>query len=182
MRRSSGEPVHAAGAYRALTAGTVGRRGLLGRRWRVAVGMEELGASWRLQWRAAGLRELGGCSCEEEGRPEAKWELGRGRADAGDVKARSGAAWPARSGQRRRAAVAGDTRRADSAVGRPLNARFSFVRTRWPSLTARFQLDLPANPWLLRANAQHEFCSPRYQLQLLFNDRALIRIVHRVKS
>ena len=49
--------------------------------------MEELGASWRLQWRAAGLRELGGCSCEEEGRPEAKWELGRGRADAGGVKA-----------------------------------------------------------------------------------------------
>ena len=60
---------------------------MLGRRWRVAVGMEELGASWRLQWRAAGLRELGGCSCEEEGRPEAKWELGRGRADAGGVKA-----------------------------------------------------------------------------------------------
>ena len=128
------------------------------------------------------LRELDGCGCEEEGRPEAKWELGRGRADAGDVKARSGAAWPARSGQRRRAAVAEDTRRADSAVGRPLNARFSFVRTRWPSLTARFQLDLPANRWLLRANAQHEFSSPRYQLQLLFNHLVLNRNIDGVIS
>jgi len=72
-----------------------------------------------LRWLLAG---------EEGGRGETKMERGRGRADAGGVKARSGATWPARSGQRRRAAVAGDTRRANSAVGRPLNASFSFVR------------------------------------------------------
>ena len=35
----------------------------------------------------AELRALGGCCSEEERRPEAKWELGRGRADAGGVKA-----------------------------------------------------------------------------------------------
>jgi len=63
----------------------------------------------------AGLREPGGCCCEEEKAPGAKWERGMARAGAGVMKARSGAAWPARSGQRRRAAVAGDTRRANSA-------------------------------------------------------------------
>ena len=52
----------------------------------------------------------------EEGRPRRSENGARAtRADAGDVKARSGATWPARSGQRRRAAVAGDTRRANSA-------------------------------------------------------------------
>ena len=35
----------------------------------------------------AELRALGGCCSEEERRPEAKWELGRGRADVGGVKA-----------------------------------------------------------------------------------------------
>ena len=49
-----------------------------------------------LRWLLAG---------EEGGRGETKMERGRGRADAGGVKARSGATWPARSGQRRRAAV-----------------------------------------------------------------------------
>jgi len=50
------------------------------------------------------------------GRRSRKWEMKRGatRANAGGVKARSGAAWPARSGRWRRAAVAGDTRRANS--------------------------------------------------------------------
>ena len=89
--------------------------------------MEELGASWRLQWRAAGLRELGGCGCEKEGRGSAKMGCGWVRAGAGDLKAHPGAAWPARTEQRRRAAVAGDTRRAKPEAGRPLTSRFSFV-------------------------------------------------------
>ena len=35
----------------------------------------------------AELRALGGCCSEEERKPEAKWERGRGGADAGGVKA-----------------------------------------------------------------------------------------------
>ena len=41
----------------------------------------------RVAMATAGLRELGGCCCEEERRLEAKWELGRGQADASGVKA-----------------------------------------------------------------------------------------------
>ena len=49
------------------------------------------------------------------------------RAHDGELKPRSGASWPARSGQRRRVAVAADTRRAGSAGGRPLNGFVQFV-------------------------------------------------------
>ena len=88
--------------------------------------MEELGASWRLQWRAAGLRELGGCGCEKEGRGSAKMGCGWVRAGAGDLKARPGAAWPARTEQRRRAAVSRATRRPRPDGGRPLNQPIQF--------------------------------------------------------
>ena len=55
-----------------------------------------------LRWLLAG---------EEGGRGEAKMERGATRADAGVMKARPGASWPARTECWRRAAVAGDTRR-----------------------------------------------------------------------
>ena len=41
----------------------------------------------RMAMAMAELWALGGCCSEEERRPEAKWELGRGRADVGGVKA-----------------------------------------------------------------------------------------------
>ena len=127
-RRNSGEPTRAAVAYRALSAGTGRNNGVLGRRWSYHGGAGVARHELRAAMVTAERWALGGCCCEEEKAPGAKWERGMARAGAGDVKARSGAAWPARSGQRRRAAVAGDTRRANSAVGRPLNASFSFVR------------------------------------------------------
>ena len=70
----------------------------------------------------AELRALGGCCSEEERRPEAKWELGRGRADAGGVKA----------APRRVVACAdrprpGATRRPWPNGGRPLNQPIQFV-------------------------------------------------------
>ena len=74
------------------------------------------------------LGKLGGavrCSVAAMARKEARenenGEHGRERANAGVLKPRSGASWPARSRQRRRAAVAADTRHAGSAGGRPLN-------------------------------------------------------------
>ena len=70
-------------------------------------------------------RRSAAAAAREKGRGEAKMERGATRADAGVMKARPGASWPGWAEQRRRAAVAGDTRRAGSAVGRPLNASFS---------------------------------------------------------
>ena len=81
--------------------------------------------------------ELGGavrCSAAAAARKEARenenGEHGRERADAGVLKPRSGASWPAWSGQRRRAAIAADTRRAGSIGGRPLNGFVQFIQSR----------------------------------------------------
>ena len=71
---------------------------------------------WRWLWR----RQLSAwkswaAAARKEGRGEANGVRGGVRAGAGDLKARPGAAWPVRTEQRRRAAIAGDTRRANSA-------------------------------------------------------------------
>jgi len=61
---------------------------------------------------------------------------GRGEANGGaewlgrvlaTLRPRSGASWPGWAEQRQRAAVAGDTRRASSETGRPLNVAIQFV-------------------------------------------------------
>jgi len=71
---------------------------------------------WRWLWRRRlSTRKSWAAAARKEGRGEANGVRGGVRAGAGDLKARPGAAWPARTEQRRRAAVAGDTRRANSA-------------------------------------------------------------------
>ena len=71
---------------------------------------------WRWLWRRRlSARKSWAAAARKEGRGEANGVRGGVRAGAGDLKARPGAAWPARTEQRRRAAVAGDTRRANSA-------------------------------------------------------------------
>ena len=85
---------------------------------------------------------LGYCCGEERGRENENGEHGRERADAGVLKPRSGASWPARSGRWRRAAVAADTRRAGSAGDRPLTMSIQFVSNEVPSLTMCFTIEL----------------------------------------
>ena len=71
---------------------------------------------WRWLWRRRlSARKSWAAAARKEGRGEANGVRGGVRAGAGDLKARPGAAWPARTEQRRRAAVAGDTRRSHSA-------------------------------------------------------------------
>ena len=71
---------------------------------------------WRWLWRRRlSARKSWAAAARKEGRGEANGVRGGVRAGAGDLKARPGAAWPARTEQRRRAAVAGDTRRVNSA-------------------------------------------------------------------
>ena len=91
----------------------------------LVVVLEWLGASSSTVMATAEQRELGCCCGDEERLRQSKWRRGMARAGAGVMKARSGAAWPARTERWRRAAVAGDTRRADSETGRPFERRFS---------------------------------------------------------
>ena len=71
---------------------------------------------WRWLWRRRlSARKSWAAAARKEGRGEANGVRGGVRAGAGDLKARPGAAWPARTEQRRRAAIAGDTRHANSA-------------------------------------------------------------------
>ena len=68
---------------------------------------------------------LAGAADGEGDRGEVKKERGRVRAGVGVMKAHSGAAWPARTEQRRRAADGTSTRRLCSEAGRPLYIRDS---------------------------------------------------------
>ena len=67
----------------------------------------------------AELRELGGCCggarTGEGGGGNAKTEAWLSAGGAGELKARPGASWPARTDRRRRAAVSRATRRAKPA-------------------------------------------------------------------
>ena len=104
------------------------------------------------------------------------------RADAGVLKPRSGASWPAWSGQRRRAAVAADTQRVGSAGGRSLNGFVQFVQLSQPSLTTCFAIEL--TPYAKRFSDffQNQSGSPKYHLQMLFNDLVLILNQNKVTS
>ena len=94
----------------------------------------------------AELRALGGCCSGEEKPRRSKWRRGMARAGAGVMKARSGAAWPARTDRRRRAAVSRATRRAVSETGRPLCRLIQFVSRAMQCLTMSFDTPLTANP------------------------------------
>jgi hypothetical protein len=129
-RRSSGEHWHGADAYRTRMAGTGRSSGSLGRRWSYGGGAGVARRELCAAMATAELRELGGCCCEEERKPEAKWERGWVRAGAGVKKARSGASWPTRTDRRRRAAVPRATRRAKPEGGRPPKRFSSSVKSR----------------------------------------------------
>ena len=64
------------------------------------------------------------------------------RAHAGELKVRVCLPWPRWAERRRCTAVAADTRRADSAGGRPLNGFVQFVSNEVPSLTTCFAIEL----------------------------------------
>ena len=64
------------------------------------------------------------------------------RAHAGELKARICLPWPCWAERRRRAAVTVDTRRADSAGGRPLNGFVQFVSNKVLSLMMCFAIEL----------------------------------------
>ena len=81
----------------------------------MVVVLEWLGAGCARLWRRRGSDSSAAAAARKKRRRERNGSAGwLGRALA-TLRPRSGAAWPARSGQRRRAAVAGDTRRANSA-------------------------------------------------------------------
>ena len=73
----------------------------------------------------AELQRSAAAAAGKKGRQKGNGSAGRLGRVLAVMKARPGAAWPARSGRWRRAAVAGDTRRAMSEAGRPLTSRFS---------------------------------------------------------
>ena len=64
------------------------------------------------------------------------------RAHAAELKARVCLPWPRWAERRRRVAVTADTRRVDSAGGRPLNGFVQFVSNEVPSLTTCFAIEL----------------------------------------
>ena len=64
------------------------------------------------------------------------------RAHAGELKVRVYLPWPRWAERRRCVAVTVDTRRADSAGGRPLNGFVQFVSNKVPSLTTCFAIEL----------------------------------------
>jgi len=107
------------GGLPSAVSGTGGGSALLGWWWSYGSGAGVARRELCAAMATAELRELGGCCCEEERPRRSKWGRGTARADAGVMKARSGASWPARSGRWRRAAVAADTRRSCSGAGRP---------------------------------------------------------------
>ena len=86
-RRSSGEALHGAGAYRTRTAGTGGGSALLGWWWSYGSGAGVARRELCAAMATAELRELGGCCCEEERPRRSKWGHGTARADTGGVKA-----------------------------------------------------------------------------------------------
>ena len=133
-------------------------------------------------WRRRRWGELA-AALRRGGRP-GKTKRGRGtaRTGAGGVKAapRRVVAYVIR------ALATHGRRRGHAARGfcwcRPLNGTHSVRQTFDGRLTACFQIDLSANPWLLRANILNRFCRPMYQLQLFLKDHALIRNQNQVIS
>ena len=79
-----------------------------------------------------GARRLSAAAAaaRKKSRGNAKMGCGWVRAGVGVMKARSGAAWPARSGQRRRAADGPSTRRLCSEAGRPLCRSIQSIQSR----------------------------------------------------
>ena len=112
----------------------------------VAVVLEWLGVSCARLWRRRSCKSSAAAAARKKGRGEAnggaRW---LGQTLAG-LRPRPGASWPARTDRRRRAAVSRATRRPRPDGGRPLNQPIQFVSRERRCLTARFQVDISANP------------------------------------
>ena len=85
-----------------------------------------------------------------------KKRRGQERAVLAVLKPRSGASWPDRTEQWRRAAIAADTRRASSAGGRPLNGSIQFVSRARISLTASIATTTTSLPMAFSENLVHQ--------------------------
>ena len=72
------------------------------------------------------------------------------------LKPRSGASWPDRTKQRRRAAIAADTRRSRSGAGRPPNDLIQFVSRARISLTASIATMTTSLPKAFSENLVHQ--------------------------
>jgi len=137
------------------------------------------GAVQRTQGNGGGEEVLGGCGGASAGEGEGGMEKMRVRLSAGGRWGVEGTLWPgsARVGQ-----GAGDarpwlatTRRTGSEPVGHQAGRFSSSETEMGRLTAGFQVDISANPWLLRANILNRNGRPMYQLHFLFKDLMPIR-------
>ena len=105
----------------------------------MVVVLEWLGAGCARLWRRRGSESSAAAAAEKKGRRERNGSAGwLGRALA-VMKARPGAAWPARSGRGRRATAVGDTRRAASEAGRPRRRDSVRSDNTKPSLTTYFR-------------------------------------------
>ena len=104
----------------------------------IAVAKEQRGRAGDGYGDGGARRLSAAAAARKKSRGNAKMGCGWVRAGAGDLKARPGAAWPARTEQRRRAAVAGDTRRAKPEAGRPRRRDSVRSDNTKPSLTTYF--------------------------------------------
>jgi len=85
-----------------------------------------------------------------------KKRRGQERAVLAVLKPRSGASWPDRTEQRRRAAIAADTRRSRSGAGRPPNGLIQFVSRARISLTASIATMTTSLPMAFSENLVHQ--------------------------
>ena len=114
--------------------------------------LEWLGAGYARLWRRRSCGRSAAAAAGKKGRQKGNGSAGRLGRTLAVMKARPGAAWPARTEHWRRAAVAGDTRRAKPETGRPFNVAIQSVSDPMLCLTASFRNDLSANRRILRAN------------------------------
>ena len=131
------------------------------------------------------LRELGGVAWFHGESKGGRWrgrELvggsGNGAGARGVIIAGSGLALPGGSEQRRCAAFIASMQRSRSGAGRPSSAGSVRQSSTKPSLTAGFAIEI--TPYTKRFSEffQNKSCSPKYHLQMLFNDLMLIRNIN----
>ena len=96
----------------------------------IAVAKEQRGRAGDGYGDGGARRLSAAAAARKKSRGNVKMGCGWVRAGVGVMKARSGAAWPARSGQRRRAADGPSTRRLCSEAGRPLCRSIQSIQSR----------------------------------------------------
>ena len=111
-----------------------------------------------------------------------KWRVLLSAGGSWGVNARAGLLGHTRRGSDDTWRPLASTRRANSAWCRPLNLVAVHSVKQQRCLTAGFQADVTANPWLQSVNSLNRICRPMYQLQLLSRDHALIHNQNRVIS